>query len=230
MRFGSSAGEDPFAKVRALISDMTTKLEAEAVSEAATEKTYCDEQMAKTVAKKEELNAEIAKITAKIDQAADASETLKAKVQQLASMLQAGSAQPPVPGTQGGVLCWMFRPCVGCGRELRGQQRHSRRGASADLRRVSCRDAGGSLRRRRRRCRAPRPGGLREGGQRHEHERHGRCLRKAGCAVHSVCSYSLAVVLKVPCMASRGLPAQRGGGRSGDLGPACRAQVAGLGV
>ena len=28
MRFGSSAGEDPFAKVRALISDMISKLEA----------------------------------------------------------------------------------------------------------------------------------------------------------------------------------------------------------
>ena len=33
MRFGSSAGEDPFAKVRALISDMISKLEAEAGSE-----------------------------------------------------------------------------------------------------------------------------------------------------------------------------------------------------
>ncbi len=96
MRFGSSAGEDPYAKVRAFISGMITKLEAEAGSEA-TEKTYCDEQMGKTEAKKEELNADIAKMTAKIDQVAAASTTLKAEVQQLASMLQAGAAQPPVP-------------------------------------------------------------------------------------------------------------------------------------
>lgn len=86
MRYGSSAGEDPFAKIRSLISDMITKLEAEAGSEA-TEKSYCDEQMAKTEAKKEELNADIAKMTAKLDQAASASATLKAEVQQLSGEL-----------------------------------------------------------------------------------------------------------------------------------------------
>ena len=77
MRFGSSAGEDPFAKVRALIPDMITQREAEAGSEA-TEKTYCDEQMAKT-----ELNADIAKMTAKIAQAAASSATLRSEVQQM---------------------------------------------------------------------------------------------------------------------------------------------------
>ena len=40
----------------------------EAGSEA-TEKTYCDEQIAKTEAKREELNADIAKMTAKISAA-----------------------------------------------------------------------------------------------------------------------------------------------------------------
>ena len=82
MRFGSSAGEDPLAKVRALISDMFSKLEAEACSEA-TEKICCDEQLAKTEAKNEELNADIAKRMAKIGQAAAASATWKSEVQQL---------------------------------------------------------------------------------------------------------------------------------------------------
>merc|ERR1719414_2604322 len=53
LRFGSSSG-DPFAKVKGLIQDMIAKLESEASSEA-TEKAYCDEQLAKTEAKKSEL-------------------------------------------------------------------------------------------------------------------------------------------------------------------------------
>jgi len=50
-KYGASNGEDVFAKIKGLISDMIAKLEAEADSEA-TEKAYCDEQMAKTDAKK----------------------------------------------------------------------------------------------------------------------------------------------------------------------------------
>merc|ERR1719407_419586 len=52
-RYGSRDGADPFAKVKGLITDMITKLEKEAEAEA-TEKAYCDEQMAKTEAKKSE--------------------------------------------------------------------------------------------------------------------------------------------------------------------------------
>jgi chromosome segregation ATPase len=51
IRFGAAAGDDPFAKVKSLISDMISKLETEAKSEA-TEKDYCDEELAKTEAKK----------------------------------------------------------------------------------------------------------------------------------------------------------------------------------
>ena len=61
-------GEDPFAKVKNLISEMIVKLEKEAEAEA-TEKAYCDEQMSKTEAKKSELENDIAKLTAKIDKA-----------------------------------------------------------------------------------------------------------------------------------------------------------------
>jgi len=88
LRFGASAGEDPFAKVKGLITDMIAKLEAEAGSEA-TEKAYCDEQMQKTEAKKGELEYDISKMTAKLDQAASASASLKAEVQALQSELLA---------------------------------------------------------------------------------------------------------------------------------------------
>merc|ERR1719247_609162 len=64
MRFGAAGGEDPFAKVKSLITDMIAKLESEAKSEA-TEKAYCDEEMAKTEAKKSELEGVISRLTSK---------------------------------------------------------------------------------------------------------------------------------------------------------------------
>merc|ERR1719461_771982 len=54
IRFGSMSGDDPFAKVKGLIETMIAKLEKEA-EEDATEKAYCDEEMAKTGAKHGEL-------------------------------------------------------------------------------------------------------------------------------------------------------------------------------
>merc|ERR1719210_2864847 len=60
-RYGASNGDDPFVKVKGLIEDMIAQLQAEAE---ATEKAYCDEQMAKTKAKKEELDDDIEKLTA----------------------------------------------------------------------------------------------------------------------------------------------------------------------
>jgi len=80
MRYGS--GEDPFAKIRGLISDMITKLEKEA-DEEATEKAYCDEEMGKTETKKGELEDEVAKTTATIDQAVSKSADLKEQVKEL---------------------------------------------------------------------------------------------------------------------------------------------------
>merc|ERR1712156_313276 len=55
LQYGSENGEDPFVKVKGLIQDMIVKLEEEGQAEAS-EKAYCDEQMAKTQAKKEELD------------------------------------------------------------------------------------------------------------------------------------------------------------------------------
>jgi len=80
--YGAANGEDPFAKIKGLISDMISKLEKEAESDA-TEKAYCDEELAKTQAKKEELNGEIEALTTKIDRAASKSAGLKADVKEL---------------------------------------------------------------------------------------------------------------------------------------------------
>merc|ERR1719336_2134283 len=67
---------------------MISKLEKEAQSEA-TEKAYCDEQMAKTEAKKEELESDMDKLTSKIDKASAKSAGLKADVKELQEELAA---------------------------------------------------------------------------------------------------------------------------------------------
>jgi chromosome segregation ATPase len=86
MKYGSRDGADVFGKIKGLISEMITKLEKEAESEA-TEKAYCDEQMSKTEAKKQELEGDIAKLTSKIDKAASASAQLKEEVVELQAEL-----------------------------------------------------------------------------------------------------------------------------------------------
>merc|ERR1711957_272819 len=92
VRYGSASGEDPFAKVKSLIEDMITKLQDEAGAEA-TEKAYCDEQIAKTEEKKAELDAEISKLTTKIDQDAARSAELKEEVKELQAELAALAKQ-----------------------------------------------------------------------------------------------------------------------------------------
>merc|ERR1740130_2429211 len=82
IRYGSSSGADPFVKVRGLIADMISKLEKEAQSES-TEKAYCDEELAKTASKKQELGYDISKLTAKVDKAAAKSASLKDSVKTL---------------------------------------------------------------------------------------------------------------------------------------------------
>merc|ERR1719155_345190 len=88
MKYGGKNGDDPFTKVKGLISDMIVKLEAEAEAEA-TEKAYCDEQIAKTEAKKADLEAVIAKLTNKIDRAAARSAQLKEEVKEDQAQLAA---------------------------------------------------------------------------------------------------------------------------------------------
>merc|ERR1712151_648827 len=86
--YGASNGEDVFAKIKGLIRDMIAKLEKEAGAEA-TEKAYCDEQIAKTEQKKGELEEDIAKATSRIDQATARSAQLKEEVQVLEGELAA---------------------------------------------------------------------------------------------------------------------------------------------
>merc|ERR1719240_554313 len=86
LRYGAADGDDVFGKVKSLITDMISKLEAEAKSEA-TEKAYCDEELAKTEAKKADLEGEISKLTSKIDLAAAKSASLKQDVKDLQAEL-----------------------------------------------------------------------------------------------------------------------------------------------
>jgi len=80
-KYGSGNSDDPFAKIKGLITDMIAKLEKEA-EEDATEKAYCDEEMGKTEAKKADLEDTVAKLTSKIEQAAATSAQRKAEVKQ----------------------------------------------------------------------------------------------------------------------------------------------------
>merc|ERR1719243_61314 len=95
MRLGAAAGDDPFAKVKGLITDMIATLEQEA-EEDATQKAYCDKEMSETTAKKDELTAESDKLSTKIAQDKAASTKLKEEVatlqKELADMAKAKAA------------------------------------------------------------------------------------------------------------------------------------------
>merc|ERR1712048_518392 len=73
---------------KGLISDMIAKLEKEADADA-TEKAYCDEEMAKTEEKKADLEGTVSKLTAKIDQDAATSAKRKEEVKELQARLAA---------------------------------------------------------------------------------------------------------------------------------------------
>merc|ERR1719148_620489 len=69
-----------------MIESMVAKLEKEASGDA-TEKAYCDEEMAKSKAKKSELEDTVSKLSAKIAKAASKSSGLKEDVTELMSEL-----------------------------------------------------------------------------------------------------------------------------------------------
>jgi len=81
-----SAGEDPFAKVKSLITDMIATLEGDAES-AASHKEYCDKELAAANAKKADLTAESDKLSTKIAQDKAASAKLNEEVSTLNSEL-----------------------------------------------------------------------------------------------------------------------------------------------
>merc|ERR1719380_429570 len=84
----TSSTADVFAKGKGLIKSLIDRLMAEAAAEAQ-EKAYCDEQMAKTEAKKSELEDDVSALTAKIEKAVAASEELKMQVKGLQDELSA---------------------------------------------------------------------------------------------------------------------------------------------
>jgi chromosome segregation ATPase len=85
-------GTGVFDKVFGLINDMIAKLEKEAEEDAG-EKAYCDEELAKTEAKKSELDDDIDSLTAKIDQASSQSAQLKEEVAEAQESLAAISKE-----------------------------------------------------------------------------------------------------------------------------------------
>merc|ERR1712106_529761 len=92
MRLGTAAGEDPFEKIKTLVSDMISTLESEA-EEDATQKAFCDKELKEANAKRDELTAESNSLSTKIAQAKAASTKLKEQVatlqNELASMAKA---------------------------------------------------------------------------------------------------------------------------------------------
>jgi DNA repair exonuclease SbcCD ATPase subunit len=94
MKLGAAAGEDPFAKVKSLITDMIATLESDAEADAS-HKAYCDKETSEATAKKDDLTAESDKLSTKIAQDKAASAKLKEEVatlqSELASMAKAKS-------------------------------------------------------------------------------------------------------------------------------------------
>merc|ERR1719356_1531205 len=88
MRQSSGTVDDPFAKVKGLISSMIDKLEGE-MSADASHKAYCDKELAESEASKAEKNADAEKLLTKIDQLSARS----AQAKEETSALQKGLAE-----------------------------------------------------------------------------------------------------------------------------------------
>lgn len=86
MRMGEAAGEDPFGKVKGLITDMISALEKEAEAEAS-QKAYCDKELSEVQAKKDQLTTQSEELSTKIAQDQAASAKLKQEVATLQSEL-----------------------------------------------------------------------------------------------------------------------------------------------
>merc|ERR1719183_2327412 len=85
---GGRSREDIFAKVKGLIGDMIEKLSKEAEADA-TEKAFCDNELAETEQKKADKEAAIEKLTTQIDKMSAKSSKLKEEVAELEKELAA---------------------------------------------------------------------------------------------------------------------------------------------
>eukprot|EP00811_Abedinium_folium_P028734 NODE_4473_length_1887_cov_3.692045.p1 GENE.NODE_4473_length_1887_cov_3.692045~~NODE_4473_length_1887_cov_3.692045.p1 ORF type:complete len:543 (+),score=179.80 NODE_4473_length_1887_cov_3.692045:123-1631(+) len=86
LRQGAVDGQDPFGKVKGLITDLIARLEKEA-AEAASHKAYCDEEIAETNEKKEKAEMWHERFTNKINRMSAKSSTLKQQVAELQKSL-----------------------------------------------------------------------------------------------------------------------------------------------
>ena len=78
IKFSVGAGEDPFANVKELITELLNRLESEASSDAS-HKFYCDE-LAKVSAKKEDLQTQVATHSSMLEAAVAKSSVLDGEV------------------------------------------------------------------------------------------------------------------------------------------------------
>jgi chromosome segregation ATPase len=93
LRSGALTGEDPFAKVVGMISDMISQLEQEAKDDA-NKKEYCDKELAETKTKKADHANTIEALTVKIDQNTARSNNLKDQVtKEQAALAEIASSQ-----------------------------------------------------------------------------------------------------------------------------------------
>jgi hypothetical protein len=103
MRLGAAAGEDPFAKVKGLITDMIATLESEAEDDAS-QKAYCDKEMGEANAKKDDLTTESDKLSTKIAQNKASSTKLNEEVatlqKELAEMAKAKAEADELRATE----------------------------------------------------------------------------------------------------------------------------------
>ena len=72
MKLGAGADGDPFVKVKDLITDLISRVQAEASSEK-NQKSYCDEEMSKITEKREDLEADVTKHSSKFEAAVSGS-------------------------------------------------------------------------------------------------------------------------------------------------------------
>merc|ERR1712039_891527 len=93
MKSSAKSGQDPFAKIKGLISDMIARLESEADADAS-QKAWCDKELGETNVKHADKTAEIEKLTTFIDQSSARSAQLKEEVARLQKELaELASAQ-----------------------------------------------------------------------------------------------------------------------------------------
>merc|ERR1719162_1011292 len=93
VKSSARSGQDPFAKIKGLISDMIARLESEADADAS-HKAYCDKELGETNVKHADKTSEIEKMTTFIDQSNARSAQLKEEVARLQKELaELASAQ-----------------------------------------------------------------------------------------------------------------------------------------